>query len=327
MPRPVVEEGAPSAAALAALLGDWPFTPHPWPWRTQAAGEAALLRARVGASIEHPDARVWCARVGSALTGLAVLQPLAWDSGVLELSCARLELWVIGDYATARDAATALVDAARAHARDDGIRHISLRLPAGHEAAAHAVEDAGGLLVDALLTFARPLDGRDAPPVREGVPIRTARPEDTAALQTIAAESFRHGRFHADPSIPAARAAEVYRAWTAGCCAGRAADIVLVAETGGEPAGFIACRSIADTAAHLGQAAGTIVLVASRAGRRRQGVGASLVEAASVWFRTRGIAVVEVGTQLHNTAAARLYQRLGFSLIAGSLSFRLWIEP
>jgi GNAT superfamily N-acetyltransferase len=58
---------------------------------------------------------------------------------------------------------------------------------------------------------------------------------------------------------------------------------------------------------------------------RSRGVGTTLVGAAANWFRNEGTAAIEVGTQLPNVAAARLYEACGFRLVSGAVSFRMMI--
>ena len=272
-------------------------------------------------------AKAWAVRDGQTLNGLAVLEPLDWDTRVLEMPAGRLELVT----AAAASSATliALIDAAVDAARAAGIRHLSARVDAADDAAIHALEACGFLNVDALLTFgARLADlaGAATPPgIR--IRIRTASTTDSAAVSEIAETAFRHGRFHSDPSIAPTRAATVYRTWAAACCEGSAADVVLLAEADDQLAGFVACRMQDDTAVHLDRATGTIPLIATSDRFRGQGVGATLVVAAGAWFAGRNAGAVEIGTQLRNVPAARLYERCGFRLVGGSLSFRLMVTP
>ena len=268
--------------------------------------------------------KAWCAGDQDALRGLCVLEPLDWDSRVLGFSAARLDVVC----APASEATTAaVIEPAIAAARHLGIRHLSARVDAADDAAIHALEAAGFLNVDALLTFAAgPTVLLDAA-AHAGIPMRIASPADASPVAAIAERAFRHGRFHSDPDITPERASGVYRTWATACCEGSAADAVIVAEPGGEIAGFVACRMLADTAAHLDRATGTIPLIATSERSQGQGIGAALVAAAAAWFRGRQAAAVEIGTQLRNVPAARLYERCGFRLVGGSLSFRLMIHP
>jgi ribosomal protein S18 acetylase RimI-like enzyme len=55
-------------------------------------------------------------------------------------------------------------------------------------------------------------------------------------------------------------------------------------------------------------------------------VAKALTYSALDWFRDQGVDIVEVGTQLRNIAASRLYESCGFRLVASSLSLRRWID-
>jgi ribosomal protein S18 acetylase RimI-like enzyme len=207
-----------------------------------------------------------------------------------------------------------------------GLRHLSARVDAADDAAIHALEAHGYLNVDALVTFGAAPGELPAPFDVAGVEFRQASAEDAGALAGIAADSFVDGRFHADPSIPAARAREVYRRWAAACGEGRAADATIAAWMDGRVAGFVACRTLRDTAVFPQGPAGTIPLIAVSGSARGRGVGAGLIAHAGAWFAGERASVVEVGTQIRNVAAARLYEGSGFRLVDSALSFRLMID-
>jgi ribosomal protein S18 acetylase RimI-like enzyme len=257
---------------------------------------------------------------------VAIVEPLDWDTRVLGIPAGRLEL--VASAAMSSATLARLLDAAVAAAPALGIRHLSARVDAADDAAIHALEARGFLNVDALLTFAAgPADLSGAVTPAGIRTIRTASADDSNAVAELAETAFRHGRFHSDPSIAPERAAAVYHTWAAACCAGTAADVVLVAEAGDRLAGFVACRMQDDTAVHLDRATGTIPLIATSDRFQGQGVGATLVTAAGAWFAGRNASAVEIGTQLRNVPAARLYERCGFRLVGGSLSFRVMVTP
>ncbi|MEO6213081.1 MAG: GNAT family N-acetyltransferase [Vicinamibacterales bacterium] len=303
---------------LSRLLRDWPFPPYRSRRDTSPAAVRELVLARVGRSMSGPQVRSWTATRERHLRGLAILQPLEWDSQVLEMRAAKLDLLTAAD-ADAVDIVGHLIDAAVADARRLEIQHLSVRVDAADDAAVHALETRGFLNIDALVTFSATVDrlrcerGAD-------VSLRVASRADTAAVSEIAGASFQLGRFHSDPALPPGRASAVYRAWAAGCCEGKAADHVILAEAHGQVHGFIACRIDPDTAVYLQHPTGTIPLIASTTSGR--GIGATLIGGAADWFRRHAVESVEVGTQLRNIPAARLYERCGFRVAAGSLSFR-----
>ena len=104
------------------------------------------------------------------------------------------------------------------------------------------------------------------------------------------------------------------------------ADDVTVAEEDGCILGFVACQIQTDTAVHLQRRAGTIVLIGTAAAARGRHVGSALLQTVLNRFAGRDAVAVEVGTQLRNVVAARLYERRGFRLVAGALSFRFMVE-
>ena len=59
---------------------------------------------------------------------------------------------------------------------------------------------------------------------------------------------------------------------------------------------------------------------------RGRGIAKATTYGALDWFREQGVDIVEVGTQLRNIPASRLYEACGFRLVASSLSLRKWIE-
>jgi ribosomal protein S18 acetylase RimI-like enzyme len=307
---------------LSRLVSIWPFKPYRWA-DVPADALNTLSRSRIQQMLEREGVRSW--RAGWSAggpKGIATLEPLAWDSRMLRRPAARAELVAAGEYGPRREVVDALLEQVLSESRRAGFEHLSVRVDAADDAAIHALESAGFLSVDALLTFERPVAGPRDDRAR-GLVLREASAGDVAAIEQLAAESFVDGRFHADPSIDADVAANVYREWAAGCCRGSAADGVLVAASeAGEVLGFVACRVHPDTGVHLGRLTASIILIATAASARRRGVGGAIVTAALDWAEQRSAVAVQVGTQIRNTEAARLYERCGFRLAAGSQSFR-----
>jgi ribosomal protein S18 acetylase RimI-like enzyme len=316
-----------NGAALPRLVSDWWFKPYRWAGVSEAA-VSALALSRLRETVGRPNVWTGVARSDDGrLRGLTTLEWLPWDSRMLGVSAARVDFVVNGEYASRRQACEALLDAAFRKARASRYEHLSVRVDAGDDAAIHAVETGGWLSVDALLTFERSVSAGSKTAVASDLKLRDACQEDVPAIESIAAESFVDGRFHADPSISADVAASIYREWAAACCRREAADHVIVAVTeSGHLGGFVACRELSDTGVHLGRLTASIVLLATASVARRRGVGRDLVIAAVESVAKRSAVVLQVGAQIRNTAAARLYERCGFRLAAGSQSFRAMIS-
>ena len=319
-----VERFRGSAADLPGPLARLAFRRH----RVEAAAAAvdAFARHRVDQLLKADGAQALTYSEGQEIRGLAILQPLTWDSRVLEVPAGRLDVLVAGSYVERVEIAGALLAAAVAAAKASGIRHLSLRVDASDEATVHVVERQGFINVDALLTFGARLDQIAAPSGAAGITIRTAAATDGGDVGELAAAAFRDGRFHSDPLIAPESARRVYREWAIACVSGSAAEYVAVAIVNGRLGGFVACRLAQDAAVHFGRPTSTIALIAAANDVRGQGVGPLLVGAARDWSRVHDVGTLEVGTPVRNLRAARLYERCGFRLVASSLTFRMVIE-
>ena len=308
---------------LPRLIAGWQFKPYRW---ARVGGEAvnALALSRLRATLDRPSVCVDVIRTDAGdVVGLSTMEWLPWDSRMLQRSAARVDLLATGEYAVRRQACEALLESAMREARRRDYEHLSVRVDAGDDAVIHALENGGWLSVDALLTFEIDTSKVMGSTPRLEFVLREGCANDTPAVESIAAESFGDGRFHSDPSIAPEVAASIYREWAGACCRGEAADNVMVAITGaGEVLGFVASRMLPETGVHLGRLTACIVLIATTAAARGCGVGTALTMAAVNAAARRSAVAIQVGTQIRNTAAARLYEHAGFRLVAGSQSFR-----
>jgi ribosomal protein S18 acetylase RimI-like enzyme len=239
---------------------------------------------------------------------------LEWDTAELGMAAARLEaLEAAGGYAEARMRKRELLAQVLGECREAGIRHLTARVDTGDFTAIHALEEAGFELIDGIQTFGLALDGNHRPPPPG---TRLFEPGDLPQVLEIGRTAFIFDRFHADPALAPGLAGQVNESWTRNCCLGAAADAVVVAGEEGRVASYVTCR--ADREAGRG----VIILVATAEWARGRGAARRASLAALHWFSSQGLESVEVGTQLRNIPAARLYESLGFRLIRTSLTFR-----
>ena len=246
--------------------------------------------------------------------GTAAWRALDWDTEQFGIPAARLDLLeASGSYSDARAHKRELLKAVLAQCRERGIRHLSARVDTGDLATIPALEEAGFELVDGIQTFRLRIQGNFAP---APAGTRLFEPRDLPEVLEIGRTAFVFDRFHADPALPSAVADRVNETWTRNCCLGIAADAVVVAQEEGRVASFVTCQ--ADRQARNG----IIVLVATAVWARGRGAARRANSAALHWFAEQGLEAVEVGTQLRNIPAARLYERLGFRLARTSLTFR-----
>jgi ribosomal protein S18 acetylase RimI-like enzyme len=246
--------------------------------------------------------------------GKAHWSVLAWDSEQFGMPAARLEpLEAHGSYREARAYIAELLRSVLAECYAVGIRHLSARVDTGDLSSIHALGEAGFELMDGIQTFRITLN---EPSVTQLPSTRLFEARDLPEILEIARTAFVFDRFHTDPALPAGVGDQCNENWTRNCCLGIAADAVVVAELDGRVASYVACRDDRE-AGH-----GVIALVATSKWARRRGAARSASSAALDWFAARGLRFVEVGTQLPNVPAARLYENLGFRLVRTNLTFR-----
>jgi ribosomal protein S18 acetylase RimI-like enzyme len=246
--------------------------------------------------------------------GVATWRNLEWDTEQFGIPAARLDLLEArGPYAESLAEKQRLLASVLDQCGKAGIRHLAARVDTGDFTTIHALENARFELIDGIQTFLLPLDGHRAtkPPGT-----RLFEPKDLPEVLEIGRTAFIFDRFHADPALSPAIADRVNENWTRNCCLGIAADAVVVAEEEERVAGYVTCR--ADHPARRG----IIILVATAEYARGRGVARRASSAALDWFASQGMESVEVGTQLRNIPAARLYESLGFRLARTSLTFR-----
>ena len=307
---------------VARLLSQWEAMPYAHSHYGKSAATALCLE-RVVHALANPDARVLTALDEEAPIGLGLLQLLPWDSEQIGLSAARLECLIAeGNYAQKRNILTKLLDGLLEQAQKQNIRHVSARVDAGDFAVLHTLEHAGLELIDGLLTFSLDLTTASLPKLPGAFRMRMATADDAERAAQLAYGAYAHDRFHADHAIAKERADNVHAVWTRNSCSGHAADGVILVEEGEELLGFVTCKLNRDTAAHFGSPTGTIVLVATAEAARGRGVGKAATLAALRWMRGQGVQHIEVGTQIRNIAAGRLYESCGFRLSGSSLTLR-----
>ena len=230
---------------------------------------------------------------------------LPWDSEFWGIRIGRVEG---GDLDAAR------LEAVDAWARSNDVACVYFLASGDDAEAAHVAEGGGFRLMDVrveLRASALPADAlRD---------LRNARSDDAASLRAIARSSHGVTRFYADPHFPDERCDEFYDVWITKSLEDWA-DVVLVADARGAPAGYVSCHL--DAAA----ATGTIGLIAVDARARGEGIGATLVRGAIGWCHDRGAREMTVVTQARNVPALRTFQRCGFLVDSLGFWFHKWYE-
>jgi dTDP-4-amino-4,6-dideoxy-D-galactose acyltransferase len=236
-------------------------------------------------------------------------QRLSWDSDFFGLNIARLN---------PNHLSPEIAKEALAWSESNSIDCLYFLSDADDPATVRLAEDNAFHFMDIRITLDRRLHS-DALVNEEEVEPGTFRPHEPAdipALKAIARASHHDSRFYYDPNFPEARCDDLYETWIEKSCNGYA-DMVLVADIGGEADGYISC--------HLHtQGEGQIGLVGIAARSQGKGLGQRLVNEALRWFAEKDVSHVTVVTQGRNANAQRLYQRCGFVTREVQLWYHRW---
>ena len=322
---PSVKNYAPESwGQIAPLIETWAFKPLARHSSWSAPELFAFAAGRLVKTLASENASAWMMMRGDEACGFAALSTLPWDSEQVGFPAARLDYLIAnGDYGEQYNIKKLLLEQLLDETLHRGVWHLSVRVDASDLSSLHVLEEAGFITVDGILTLALDLSNQKPAELPFDFNIRLATAADAEQAAALARTAYSQDRFHSDPFIYKDRADELHATWLRNSCTGKVGDAVVLAEDSAGLLGFVTCAVQRDTAARLGQLVGTIVLVASAKRARGRGVGQALTNAAIEWFREQECEVVEVGTQLRNINASRLYQKCGFRLVGSSVSLRL----
>jgi dTDP-4-amino-4,6-dideoxy-D-galactose acyltransferase len=262
-------------------------------------------------------------RNGREALGVACWTHLEWDSEQLGMPAARVDLLVsAGGYQEALERKTSLLRTAVEECRLRGVRYLTARVSAADLSTVHALARSGFDLVDGILTFSMTLGQAGPRTARGDLELRPFEPGDLEQILAIARDAYTCDRFHADRSLPEGIADRLYAAWVRRCCSGEEADAVVVAARNGRVLAYVTCKIVPSSGREGTPRAGSIGLVATAGEARGQGIARAALDGALDWFRTQNVHTVEVGTQMQNMPACRLYEQNGFRMSRMGLTYR-----
>jgi ribosomal protein S18 acetylase RimI-like enzyme len=315
-------EGVEELEHFVARHGRQGYTP----WHQIATSDRveALANLRVHNLLMRESTHRVCWRNDFEVTGLACWSELAWDSAQFGFPAARIDLLAAGGNRS--DSAVIkrnLVSETVLACGNRGIRHITARVDAADLTSSEALGRNNFDLIDGIQTFSLRIPlAATFQTERHGFDLRLFRESDLPQVRELARTAYIHDRFHADSALDTETADRVNETWVMNSCLGHIADAVIIASSGDRVLGYVTCRIDKEATRVLGIGCGEIGMVATTAASRNSGVASAATMAALEWFSLQGVSFVEVGTQLRNIAAARLYERCGFRLAAASLTWR-----
>jgi hypothetical protein len=229
-----------SPVALNACITAWTGSRPPGEPPFEGDMPHAWLQFTLPRDAAKADAQAVALVDDSGVAGVCVVRLPAWDREHFGFAAGRVE------HLFGRDAGmlARLVGWADGVFGQAGAGFASARVAADDLPAIHALETAGYRFQELVL---HPwMDLRQWQPRDEGL-CRFARPEDEAALRSIAASSFRADRFHNDPRFTHAQADGLYVRWVESAFHDDSPGArIVVLELEGEPAGFVTGEVEAD---------------------------------------------------------------------------------
>ena len=271
--------------------------------------------------IVHESSTIFCVTDhDNSLYLRGKLTPADWDSEILGLSCAKIEIYRHTDryHKDYSDYLVCLMDGLLAYADTQGYDFLSIRTD--HDVRLfQCLARYNFSFIESQLTFNRSLSKRDLPPTLSSVETRLACEDDLEACQRIADAALTQSRYHSDPNIGCELGRRVKREWVKSNLSGRARCYVACIDH--QVVGFIHLRETPD------EDASVIDLIAVDPSFQRRGVGKSLVNQAFMyyWNVMAGHVNLHVSTQAQNISAVRFYERLGFLLIEAQNTFHRWL--
>jgi dTDP-4-amino-4,6-dideoxy-D-galactose acyltransferase len=146
--------------------------------------------------------------------------------------------------------------------------------------------------------------GSDLPPPATAYKCCCATQDDIPSLSELAANCFEGKTRFRRPWYSEGEARLMYSTWIAKAVRGEFDDVCLmVTQEQGSPLAFVTLRKMQQSSAVR------VGLLAVRESARRQGLGASLLDAASTWALQNGGTHLRVATQISNLDAMQLYLR------------------
>ena len=196
------------------------------------------------------------------------------------------------------------------------------RCPANDFRTVHAMEQAGFLLMDALVYVSWNIDKSPLPENQPIALIRKMKSNEESEVAWIAQESFKDyfGHYHADPRLDPQTCTEAYVSWAKRSCIDpEVADCVLVAELDNKLVGFLAIRMNTPIQ-------GELVLGGVVPEAQGRGIYKSYIIEGMRWCKGQGANEVLASTQIVNIAVQKVLARLGFEAKEAYYTFHKWFD-
>ena len=245
------------------------------------------------------------------------LQELEWDTNFFGVKMGEIQLELKSDGSNFSE--TALRRTMEV-ARKRNFHFLLCQFDTSHQEISHVLTNNGAAIGDVLVTLA--LDLSKIPPVPSSPKYEVIKAvyTDLPEIVQIASESFRkYSRFYQDARFDADKVSQFYPSWVAESFMTDGKTYVIKEQN--KVVGFIALQM------KPGEKTVIITLIAIDISRRGHGLGQALIEWVIAYAVEQGMTRIQVGTQINNLPAVRLYEKNGFQLISAKYRFHIWLGP
>ncbi len=279
----------------------------------------AVQRAR----LREPGGRVLVEEGDGGAVALLRYAESAWDTTVLGVRTAKISH--IGGPPVLLQR---LLRRALKRFQNEGIKHVTVRVSTQDLTALHLLEEAGFRTMDVLNIFLDDMATAGAASLQQGERIvRELEADETGLyprLIAIGAEAFHGTRISNDPRISDATGKEFYATLTRSLL-NRSDTVKVVALDKGAPVGFAIGAGDPEILNSGGMSLGYLWLIAVDKASWGKKIGGLLFEGFRAGMQRR-FTLLEVGTQVNNVQALRVYGKAGLRPVAALVSLHLWLD-
>jgi ribosomal protein S18 acetylase RimI-like enzyme len=301
-------------ARLTAEAGSAPARPVNKEDRCNAGRLLALSESNDAAMFHH--------RVENALTGLALVHLLPWDTGFFGFPCARINtLMVKGSNTDRFDIALDLLDRVLDWSVSRHVCFLSIKIPGPDPLVCQALQARNFYLVDTGVRLTRHAQHIDFQALPDGWSYRdqVACP---AAVASVFKSLFYDGRFHNDPRVPLDQADRLWESAIRNQLSGEAGHVLLLLENN-QPRGLTTLRTI-PAGETCQKPVGSLSIVGLLEQCRGQGLGRRLLAETLLRYQYNYRFIV-IETSTYNEPALRLYRSQGFESGLFTAGFHRWL--
>jgi hypothetical protein len=282
-------------------------------------------------ALRREGSKLFIARLGSRIIGMAVLGDLPWETNIFGKQMGIIKHLVVQPQSGEEcEIATLLLERVTKWAAECGTQFLLCKTHTDDIPIIHALEGSGFLLMDTQLDYVfdfrqNPINSLPSPVLLEGVSLRLADEQDEAQLVDVAEACFstHFGRFHTDEKISKDQATQVYVEWIRSCLHGYA-DWIVVAEANRNLLGYSAWKRPSALEWNLHMQIGHYSIGAVHPAYPRRGLFTALTYEGMRLF-DGAVVCIEGPTHINNYGVQRGYARLGWQIRDAHHSFHKWL--